>query len=197
MSSVRHVILGMLSQGDAHGYELKRRHDRLFTSTGSSINVGQIYVTLSRLERDDLVEHRSEVSDDGGPDRKVYALTALGHKQLGVWLESPGAVPQVRSAALLKIVIALELNSGELRPLIAAHRRRCLVALRDLDQRAAEPAASGAADLIVQATALHLQAELRWLDLLTSRLDAEPSTNARTSNAGASNPDPNNTGALS
>lgn len=177
---MKHVVLGLLSQGETHGYELKRRHDQLFGSTGSSINVGQIYVTLTRLERDDLVVHRAEASTDGGPDRKVHSLTELGHKELGTWLESPGAVPQVRSAALLKIVVALELNSSELRPLIAAHRRRCLGALRDLDQRAAESSGSAAADLIVQATALHLQAELRWLDLLTSRLDANQSEQSTT-----------------
>ena len=189
---MKHVILGLLSQGDAHGYELKRRHDELFAATGSSINVGQIYVTLTRLERDHLVEHRTEASNDGGPDRKVHSLTELGHKELGTWLESPGAVPQVRSAALLKIVIALEIDSVELRPLIAAHRRRCLGALRHLDQRAAESVAGGAADLIVQATALHLQAELRWLDMLTDRLDTEPPASA-----GTNQPDTHNTGAPS
>lgn len=168
---MKHVILGLLSQGATHGYELKRRHDQLFGTAGSSINVGQIYVTLTRLERDDLVVHRTEMSTDGGPDRKVYTLTELGGKELEAWLESPGSVPTVRSNALLKIVVALELDSGELRPLIGAHRRRCLGALRGLDQTAAESAGSAAADLIIQATALHLQAELRWLDLLTERLD--------------------------
>lgn len=179
---MKHVILGLLRRGETHGYELKRRHDELFAATGASINVGQIYTTLSRLERDNLVEHRTEPSNDGGPDRKVHSLTELGYKELGTWLESPGAVPQVRSAGLLKIVIALEVDSSELRPLMAAHRRRCLGALRDLDRRAAEPPGVGSADLIVQATALHLQAELRWLDLLTNRLD---------------NPDTHNTGASS
>ncbi len=170
------MILGLLSQGDAHGYELKRRHDDLFAGSASAVNVGQIYVTLSRLERDGLVEHRTEASDEGGPDRKVHSLTPVGSDELTSWLESPAPVPQLRSAALLKIVVALELGHAELRPLIASHRRRCVNALRELDRQArdAVPDRSGAADLLVQATALHIQAELRWLDLLTERIETEP-----------------------
>ncbi|MCP4961307.1 MAG: PadR family transcriptional regulator [Actinomycetia bacterium] len=169
---MKHVLLGLLAKGDAHGYELKRRHDELFAVSASSINVGQIYVTLSRLEKDSLVDHRSEQSDEGGPDRKVYSLTELGEKELRGWLESSGPVPQVRSAALLKIVVAFELGDHELRSLVAAHRRRCLAALRDLDRRAVEVGPSiDASGLIVQAAALHLQAELRWLDLLTEQID--------------------------
>lgn len=165
---MKHLLLGLLHAGDAHGYELKRRHDERFSLAGTEINVGQIYVTLGRLERDDLVEHRSEVSEEG-PDRKVYALTELGGKELLSWLEAPGPVPQVRSAALLKIVVASDVSPSEVPVLVATHRRSCLGALRSLDSEAQQGAGSDASDLLLQASALHLQAELRWLDLVSER----------------------------
>ncbi len=165
---MKFLLLALLARGPAHGYELKRLHDELFAAAGSPVNVGQIYVTLGRLERDGLVEHHPEASTEG-PGRKVYELTEVGAKELRSWLESPGPVPQLRSAALLKIIVALEVAPAEVPGLVSAHRSQCLAALRTLDDRAGQGTGSEASELLVQAGALHLQAELRWLDLLTER----------------------------
>src|SRR6266511_4189240 len=78
---MRYVFLALLASGPAHGYQLKRRHDALFASGWGPINIGQIYVTLGRLERDGLVTHRT-VQQAGRSDRKVYELTELGRKAL-------------------------------------------------------------------------------------------------------------------
>lgn len=159
---MRFVFLALLADGPAHGYELKRRHDALFGAVWGPLNIGQVYVTMGRLERDGLVAHTT-VHQEKGADRKDYALTEVGRKALDDWLEEPAEAPLPKSDLLLKLVAA-SLAGTELHALIGEHRQRCLQALRDLDAGAAGAARGSVADLLVQGTALHLQAELRWLD---------------------------------
>jgi DNA-binding PadR family transcriptional regulator len=161
---VRYVFLALLASGPAHGYELKRRHDALFASGWGPINIGQIYVTLGRLERDELVTHHV-VQQAGRADRKVYALTELGHKALDGWLEEPPEVPLPKSDLLLRLVGAALVGTIDPEAVLGAHRQRCLQALHDLDRAAAEATPGSVAELLAQGTGLHLQAELRWLDL--------------------------------
>lgn len=178
---MRYVFLALLSSGPAHGYELKRRYDALFGAVWDPINVGQIYVTLGRLERDGLVTH-TEVPQEKGADRKDYELTELGRKALGGWLDEPAEAPVAKSDLLLRLVGA-SLAGADIGPLVGEHRQRCLQSLRDLDAAAADAHPGTVADLLIQGTALHLQAELRWLDrcdqvLLAGpvRLDLAPDT---------------------
>jgi DNA-binding PadR family transcriptional regulator len=159
---MRYVFLALLARGAAHGYELKRRYDAMFGSVWEPINIGQVYVTLGRLERDGLVTHTT-VQQTKGAARKDYELTEVGRKALGGWLEEPAEVPLAKSDLLLRLVAA-SLADVDLHPLIGEHRQRCLQALHDLDRAAADAPAGTVADLLVQSTALHLQAELRWLD---------------------------------
>jgi DNA-binding PadR family transcriptional regulator len=170
---VRFVFLALLAGGPSHGYELKRRYDALFGAVWEPINIGQIYVTLGRLERDGLVAHTA-VRQARGNDRKDYELTELGRKALAGWLAEPADANLPKSDLLLKLVAA-DLAGTERRALIGEHRQRCLQALHDLDRKASDTASSGfgpgsVADLLVQGTALHLQAELRWLDYLDRAL---------------------------
>src|SRR5690349_19128578 len=102
---MRWLFLALLSSGPAHGYELKRRYDGLFGAVWDSINIGQIYVTLGRLERDGLVTSTA-VRQEKGADRKDYELTELGRKALGGWLDEPADVPLPKSDLLLKLVAA-------------------------------------------------------------------------------------------
>ena len=159
---MRFVFLALLAAGPSHGYELKRRYDGLFGAVWEPINIGQIYVTLGRLERDGLVTHTA-VRQEKGADRKDYELTELGRKALDEWLDEPPDVPLPKSDLLLKLVSG-SLARSPIGDLIGEHRQRCLQALRDLEGPAAEATSGSVADLLVQGTALHLQAELRWLD---------------------------------
>jgi len=173
---MRYVFLALLASGPAHGYELKRRHDALFASGWGPINIGQIYVTLGRLERDGLVTHHT-VRQAGRSDRKVYELTELGHKALETWLGEPPDVPLPKSDLLLKLVsasLAGASDAPDAQAVVGAHRQRCLQALRDLDGAVADAAAGSVAELLAQGTGLHLQAELRWLDLCDERFRAGP-----------------------
>jgi DNA-binding PadR family transcriptional regulator len=170
---MRYVFLALLASGPAHGYELKRRHDALFASGWGPINIGQIYVTLGRLERDGLVAHRT-VQQPGRSDRKVYELTELGRKALDTWLDEPPEVPLPKSDLLLRLVGAALVGATDPAAVLGAHRQRCLQALHDLDRTAAEAAPGSVAELLAQGTGLHLQAELRWLDLCDELFRAGP-----------------------
>src|SRR3954451_3739602 len=120
------VVLALLRNGPAHGYDLKRDHDAWFPDS-RQLAFGQVYATLSRLERRGLVEVL-ETRVDGGPERTVYALSERGERQLSDWLAEP-AEPAASSAdeIVRKTVSALRtgVNPGEfLARQRAAHLRR-------------------------------------------------------------------------
>jgi DNA-binding PadR family transcriptional regulator len=197
-------MLALLDRGPAHGYELKRAHDDLFGDVAPPINVGQIYVTLTRLERDGAVTHHV-AEGSGGPDRKVYELTDTGRKSLRGWLEEPSDLPVGKSDVVQRLVAGLIYDAHAARRgeparatassaarTLATHRSRCLRALRALADAApladsatehdrttgagdgpaaaAHVTVAGIGDLLREASVLHLQAELRWLDIVEARL---------------------------
>lgn len=190
-------MLALLDRGPAHGYELKRAHDELFGDVAPPVNVGQIYVTLARLEKDGSVVHRIEKNTDG-PDRKVYELTPLGGKALRSWLSEPSDLPVGKSDVVLKLVAGL-VRDGTVAPAVAEHRTRCIQALRQLVSQRSNPASAtptpatpntatpttaapapathqpvaALGGLLREASVLHLQAELRWLDLVDERLNRD------------------------
>jgi len=170
---MKHVVLGLLAAGPAHGYELRRRYDELFAGAGAEVNIGQVYVTLGRLERDGLVSHHTESGGDRR-DRKVYRLTEAGTAALRGWLSTGSDTPLVKPDVLLRLVTARLaarlLPDIDPRTVLNDHRQRCLEALRDLDLQAARTGSGSVSGLLVQATALHLQAELRWLEACQQQL---------------------------
>jgi DNA-binding PadR family transcriptional regulator len=167
---VRHLLLALLRRGPVHGYELTRTSDELFGAVAAPVNVGQIYVTMGRLERDGLVVVHDEARADG-PDRKVYELTTEGQKLLDEWLLEAVDAPQGRSDLVIKLVATWLSEPGAVPRLVADHRQRYLEDLRALDALAADATTGSLSDLLVQGAALRLQAELRFLDLVDERLD--------------------------
>ena len=160
---MKHVFLALLAAGRTHGYELKRRYDELFAAVWGPVNVGQIYVTLGRLERDGLVVQET-VDQQGRPDRKDYELTDRGRAALDTWLRDGDAVPMPKSDLVLKLVGASLLGTDDARALIGEHRQRCFQSLRDLDTATVDTTGDSIAGVLAHGTALHLQAELQWLD---------------------------------
>ncbi|OWY62796.1 hypothetical protein B7486_56515 [cyanobacterium TDX16] len=167
---MRQFFLALLRQGPVHGYELKRAYDQLFGAVAPAMNVGQVYVTMGRLERDGLVTVREEPREDG-PDVKVYELTTEGEKVLDEWLEQVVDPPPARSDLVVKLVAAWLGGADAVAPMVAEHRQQYLQDLRALDALAADSARGSLSDLLVQGAALRLQAELRFLDLVDERLD--------------------------
>src|SRR5215216_466225 len=132
---MRHTLLAFLADAPAHGYELKQAIEQTFGDAWPPINIGQIYTTLARLERDGLVES-AHVSQDGKPDKRVYALTDVGRRELESWLGEPIAEPRLKDEFLTKLILASRPGlNGALKPLelIARQRRTYLQTLRDLN----------------------------------------------------------------
>jgi DNA-binding PadR family transcriptional regulator len=165
---MRDVILSLLAKEPAHGYELRQRLARALGPLGEALNPGQVYVTLSRLERAGLVD-ASEVAQPNHPDKKVYELTASGRDRVRRWLAD---VTWSKVAPLefhLKLVAAATTRLADPVALVDAQRLELLRELRQLQELAqAEPPDSDGA-LLLEGASLRLQADIRWLEACERR----------------------------
>ncbi len=159
------AMLALLDRGPRHGFSLKSGYDSLLGQE-RELKPGQVYATLSRLERDDLARGAGIVRGDG-PDRKVYAITAAGVEELRSWLSRPAEASGRPSEVFTKVVLALVAGQDAgsvLERQRAAYLRRAreLVAARhDGD----------AIDRIARDYEMaHLEADLRWIEVAAARL---------------------------
>ena len=165
--SVPYALLGLLETAPRHGYELKREYDSLF-NRAKPVKFGQVYSTLARLQRDGLVGATSE-EPGRGPDRKLYAITPEGVADLDEWLRDPEpAEPYIQSVLFAKVVLALA-SGRDARKFLNRQRAQHQKRMRELTRMKTE---SDLADELVADFALaHLEADLKWMDLTTARLD--------------------------
>jgi DNA-binding PadR family transcriptional regulator len=166
---MRYPFLALLADGPAHGYELKLALEQRFGSVLPPLNAGQVYTTLGRLERDGLVRG-SDVPEDTR-QKRVYELTDAGRDALADWVAAPATATRLRDEFFLKLVLAGLTGIADPRALIERQRRSYLQALRDLAGAAANGNEAGA--LLAEGAALHLEADLKWLDLCQERLIRE------------------------
>jgi DNA-binding PadR family transcriptional regulator len=166
--SVRHSLLALLSEGPKYGLQLRQEFE---ARTGEiwPLNVGQVYTTLQRLERDGLVE-----SDDAGEDerQKSFRITDGGAGELAKWLRTPPdlSLPP-RDELVIKVLVALRLPGVDVHEVIQVHRRY-LVELMQQWTRLKEDEADldlGFA-LAVDAELFRLDSVIRWLDAAEGRL---------------------------
>ncbi|MET7418965.1 PadR family transcriptional regulator [Dactylosporangium sp. NPDC005555] len=166
--SVPLTLLGLLEREPSHGYDLKRDYDTFF-GRGKPLSFGQVYATLGRLARDELVVI-SDVEPGEGPDRKRYLITDAGATEVDTWLTEPvEPEPHLQTVLFAKVVLSLMLGrSAEdyLDLQRSAHLRRM--------QQLTEVKRAG--DLIDAMLAdhglFHLEADLHWIETTVARLDA-------------------------
>jgi DNA-binding PadR family transcriptional regulator len=158
------VVLAMLAKEPSHGYELRARLRQALGPVGEALNDGQVYVTLSRLEKAGQVTAEQASGQGDKSDRKVYALTAAGQQRVADWL-SEVAWPRPDLAEFhLKLIAAAAARLADPIAIVDAQRRELLRRLRDAQRAAmAEPDRSDAA-LLLEGMVLRLQADLRWLE---------------------------------
>jgi DNA-binding PadR family transcriptional regulator len=170
---MRYAFLALLAKTPAHGYELKQAFEETFGDVWPPLNFGQIYTTLQRLERDGLVQSR-EVPQDHRRDKKVYELTPAGHTELRKWLSEPASGPWLKDEFFMKLVMAGLTDAADQAALIDRQRRVYMQALHDLNTMAARAGSNGDAvpALLIEGAALHLQADLKWLELCEEALVA-------------------------
>jgi DNA-binding PadR family transcriptional regulator len=165
---LKFALLGLLTHDPKHGYDLKNELEQALGGHWE-INFGQIYTTLARMERDGLVEMVAE--DRDGRGKKTYRLTDPGRKELTAWLEEPVEKPrQLRDEFFIKMVIGRLAGQPDPQPMIDRQRQAYLKQIRELTTlaRQTEDQTIG---LMVEGAILHLQADLRWLDLCDERLE--------------------------
>jgi DNA-binding PadR family transcriptional regulator len=158
------VVLAMLAKEPSHGYQLRSRLQQALGPAGDALNAGQIYVTLSRLEKAGLVTCEQEPGLPDRPDRKVYELTAAGQQRVTGWIGDVSWPGPGLAEFHLKLIAAAGAKLADPLAIINAQRRELLRQLRDAQRAAmAEPARSEAG-LLLEGIVLRLQADLRWLE---------------------------------
>jgi DNA-binding PadR family transcriptional regulator len=158
------VVLAMLAKEPSHGYELRARLRQALGPLGDAMNAGQVYVTLTRLEKAGLVLCELSPGLPDRPDRKVYELTPAGQRRVADWLADVGWPGPAPAGFHLKLVAAAASTLADPLTIVDAPRRELLRRLRDAQRTAmAEPGGSDAG-LLLEGLVLRLQADLRWLE---------------------------------
>jgi DNA-binding PadR family transcriptional regulator len=171
--SVPHALLALLTGGPKYGLRLQNEFE---ARTGEvwPLNVGQVYTTLQRLERDRLVE-----TDDaeGERSRKRYRITSAGERALAEWLRTPPELePPPRDELVIKVLVALEVPGTDVHEIMQVHRRHVIEVMQRYTRvKAAAGEDDIALALVVDAELFRLEAIVRWLDAADVRLKQRPS----------------------
>jgi DNA-binding PadR family transcriptional regulator len=162
--AVREGLLSLLELGPRYGYQLKTEFEAV-TGGVWTLNVGQVYTTLDRLERDGLVT----VSESDG--QKSYVLTAAGREQVGAWWQAiPAEDPPPRDELMLKVLMAIERGREHALSVITRQRTALFALLQRHRRLSTDTPSSLAARLVADALVVRAEADLRWLDLCESRI---------------------------
>ena len=164
--SVRHALLALLSEGPKYGLQLRQEFE---ARTGDiwPLNIGQVYTTLQRLERDGLVVSEG---DEDGP-QKHFRLTVAGASELGHWLRTPPDLSSPpRDELVMKVLVAVHVTGVDVGEVIQAHRRYVVEVMQQWTRLK-----DGANDdvgftLVIDAELFRLDSVVRWLDAAEARL---------------------------
>ena len=168
--SIRHGLLALLEREPMHGYQLRNEFE---STTGSTwpLNVGQVYTTLSRLERDGLVEGQGADADG----HVVYVVTASGREEVAAWFGSP--VPRTRpprEELAIKLALAVSVPGVDVGTVIQQQRSATMAALQDYTRLKRRPTGPGSEELawglVLDSLVFTAEAEIRWLDHCEARL---------------------------
>jgi DNA-binding PadR family transcriptional regulator len=172
--SIRHALLALLSEGPKYGLRLRQEFE---ARTGEvwPLNIGQVYTTLQRLERDALVE--SDDAQGDGP-QNVFRITAAGRRELDEWLRTPpDTLSPPRDELVIKVQVALRVPGVDVHDVIQAHRRHLVETMQRYTHLKAEGSEEDVGlGLIVDAELFRLEGVVRWLDAADARLQRLPAT---------------------
>ncbi len=158
---MRMPLLALLAKEPAHGYELRSQLEQVFGEAYPTPNIGQIYVTLQRLERDGLVRSQ-DVVQSARPNKRVYELTDSGREAVLGWIDKTSEGPRVRDEFFMKLVLSKLAGASDQLGLINRQRRHYLTQMRSLSELAVV-ADRRIPRLLIEGAMLHLQADLDWL----------------------------------
>jgi DNA-binding PadR family transcriptional regulator len=172
--SIRQGLLALLEQGPMYGYQLRAEFE---SRTGATwpLNVGQVYTTLGRLERDGLVE---PLGDDG-EGHAVYRITDAGRSEVSSWFATPvSRTSPPRDELAIKLAIAVTVPGVDVRAVVQRQRTATVRALQDYTRLKVQATdGDGPADhsqlawlLVLDSLVFAAEAEVRWLDHCEARL---------------------------
>ena len=170
---VKNGLLALLERGPMYGYQLRSEFE---ASTGATwpLNVGQVYTTLARLERDGLVEPVGEADAEG---RVTYRITEAGRAEVAQWFSTPvNGESRPRDELAIKLAMALTTPGVDTHRVIQTQRTATLRSLQDLTRlkARADEVADPAWLLVLESMIFKAEAEVRWLDHCEVRITAAP-----------------------
>jgi DNA-binding PadR family transcriptional regulator len=156
------VVLAMLAKEPSSGSRLRARLNDALGPLGEAVNDGQIYVTLSRLEKAGFIARHGTEAPDAG--RKVYGLTAAGQERVAEWLSEVSWPKPDLAEFHLKLVAAAQARLADPIGIVDAQRRELLRRLWEVERAAMDEPEDSPAGLLLEGIVLRLQADLRWLE---------------------------------
>jgi DNA-binding PadR family transcriptional regulator/Sec-independent protein translocase protein TatA len=167
--SVRHALLALLSEGPKYGLQLREEFE---ARTGEvwPLNVGQVYTTLQRLERDGLVESDDDADQDG--PQKGFRITTAGEHELTAWLRTPPDLASPpRDELVMKVLVALRVPGTDVHEVIQVHRRYVVEVMQQWTRiKETEAESDMSLALVVDAELYRLDSVIRWLDSADGRI---------------------------
>jgi len=169
--SVKHALLALLSEGPKYGLQLREEFE---ANTGQvwPLNVGQVYTTLQRLERDGLVVALGDDEElEPGP-QKAYRITEAGSAELAEWLRVPPDLSSPpRDDLVMKVLIAVRVPGTDVSAVIQAHRRYLVQLMQEWTRLKEDDNGRDLAfSLVVDSELFRLDSVVRWLDAAEARL---------------------------
>jgi DNA-binding PadR family transcriptional regulator len=165
--SIRQGLLALLEDRPRYGYELRQEFE---SRTGSTwpLNVGQVYTTLARLERDGFVE--PDHTDEEG--HAYYRITAAGRAEVADWFARPvWRESQPRDELAIKLALAITLSGVDITAMVQTQRAETMRALQEVTRLKVRATPDDLAwTLVADAMVFQAEAEIRWLDHCEARL---------------------------
>jgi len=165
--SIRYGLLALLERGPSHGYQLRAEFD---AATGATwpLNVGQVYSTLDRLERDGLVVQDGAVDAEG---RIAYRLTDAGREELRSWFASPvSSKAAPRDELAIKLALAVTTPGIDVLAVVQTQRTATMTSLQELTRLKSRSGDELAWSLVLDSLVFRAEAEIRWLDHCEARV---------------------------
>jgi DNA-binding PadR family transcriptional regulator len=171
--AIKNGLLALLERGPMYGYQLRAEFE---ASTGATwpLNVGQVYTTLARLERDGLVEALGAADAEG---RVTYRITDGGRAEVRAWFETPvERESRPRDELAIKLALALTTPGVDAHRVIQTQRTATLRSLQELTRlkAGADEVADAAWLLVLESMIFRAEAEVRWLDHCEIRMASTP-----------------------
>jgi len=171
--SVRNAILGLLAQKPLHGYLLRSAFEALVGGEDYwDVKPAQVYTTLARLEEGGLVR-RESVQQDMGPEKRIYAITEAGLSELAAWFRTGSAEGHRKDEFFVKLMLSMNADGTDPYQVLQAQRGALFRSLHEATAHRGrlDPGSALAQMLMLDKTIMHIEADLRWLDMIEARLD--------------------------